>query len=138
VDPRDDALLRLAARRHPASTSGSLHFAQHQLDDVVGAFITLMRAANFPGVQPIPPPAGRDQWPRRHQARHVVAWPVIVDAEATFDDWLATDGAWWRLRFDELGGLLDAFPVGSPITIARDLTRYANALDDILQAFGLL
>lgn len=138
MDPRDDARLRLAARRHPASPSaGSLHFAQYQLSEVTNAFVVLMAAAGNPGVAPIPPPAGRDQWPRRHQARSVLGWPVVVVADGPFDDWIDVSGAWWRLRYDPSGALLDAHPLGRPMTTARELTNYADALDDILRAHDL-
>jgi len=138
VDPRDDARLKLAAHRHPSTPStGSLHFAQHHLRDVVGAFVVLMESAGFPGAQPIPPPGGRGQWPRGHQARHTMGWPVLVTADSPFDEWLDTAGTWWRLRFDDDGFLLDAHPLGSPIALANELTRYSDALEDLLRAYDL-
>ncbi len=138
MEPGDDARLRLAAQRHPATPStGSLHFAQHQLRQVTKAFITLMTAGGNPGAQPLPPPGDREQWPRRHQARQVIGWDIL-SPDRPVDDWIDTAGTWWRLRYDNRGWLLDAHPLGSPIDAAQDLQRYTDALDDLLRAHRLV
>lgn len=138
MDPVDDAHVSLAARRHPSVPStGSLHYSQHQLTEVAKAFVTVMAAAGYPGAEPLPPPQGREQWSRRHQARNTAGWPVIVTVGSPHDDWIDTSGAWWRLRYDETGALLDAHPLGTPIDSAADLTEYADALDTILRAYEL-
>lgn len=116
---------------------GSLHFSQHQLTEVARAFVTVMAAAGYPGAEPIPPPHGREQWSRRHQARNTAGWPVVVTVDGPYDDWIDTSGAWWRLRYDDFGGLLDAHPLGTPIDSAGHFTEYADALDIILRAYEL-
>ncbi len=136
MDPSQDARLRLAARRHPSTPAvGSLHYAQHQLHEVTRSFLVLMKDAGFPGAQPLPPPAGRDQWPRRHQARHALGWPVQDNDDGSLVVWIDTNGSWWGLRYEASGALLDAHPLGSPIDAATQLRPFVDALEQILLAF---
>ena len=142
MDARTDAQLRLAAQRHPArsgsSGAGSLHFAQHQLGEVTKAFIVLMAEAGHPGAHPFPPPSGRSRWPRNHQARNCSGWLVPVAADAPFESWVDVGGQWWMLRLAPDGGALDAHPVGTPMRQVSDLSRYAAALDRLLDTYDLL
>ena len=139
MDPVTDTAIRLSALRHPAAhAGGSIHIAQHELAALVKAFVAVMSRTGHPGSRPLPAPDGRDRWPRRHPARHVTAWPVAVDLEDGFADWLDTTGRWWRLRADHEGTVRDVFPLGSPIEgSARDLARYADAIAAVLTDAGV-
>ena len=109
MEPDRDAVLRLAAQRHPASRdAGSLHLAQHRLGEAARAFVVIMSGAGRPGARPLPPPAGRSRWPRSHQARSTTGWPVPVEVERPFQCWIDVTGQWWMLRFDESGSPIDA------------------------------
>lgn len=122
-----DPETRLAALRHPASgPKGSVHYAQHQLAVAAKAYVAAMAAHGNPGAALLPPPPGRDQWPRRHPARRIVGWPAVTGPGS--EDWIATDGRWWRLQFDA-GRPADAYPLGSPIVVTADLAPYLQALE---------
>jgi hypothetical protein len=138
MDAHEDAQLRLAAFRHPAArVVGTLHLAQRQVAEAATAFLTLMAGAGDPGAGPLPPPRGRHRWPRGHRARSVRGWPVAVPVDDGFACWLDTESRWWTVRFDEDGGALDTYTVGSPVRAAEDLARCCNALDEVLRACGV-
>jgi hypothetical protein len=135
MDADDDAVLRLAAQRHPASRGvGTLHLAQHRLAEAVRAFLRAMAEAEYPGVRPLPAPKGRNRWPRGHQARHTSGWPVPAEVDRPFQCWIDQAGRWWMLRFDVQGYPLDAHTVGTPLRLASDLPRFTGALEEILRA----
>ena len=137
MEPDRDAVLRLAAQRHPASRdAGSLHLAQHRLADAARAFVVIMAGAGRPGARPLPAPAGRSRWPRNHQARSTSGWPVPVEVERPFQCWIDMTGQWWMLRFDEAGAPIDAHTVGTPLRRASEMITFADALDSIVHACG--
>ena len=134
VNPERDDQRRLGALRHPASgPAGSVHYAQHQLAAAVKAFLMAMARAENPGAQPLPPPPGREQWPRHHRARRIEGWPTVTAEASGYQDWIGTDGQWWRLQYTATRALVDAFPIGSPVVVTADLRRYTDALDHLLQ-----
>jgi hypothetical protein len=135
MDAHEDAQLRLAAFRHPAArVVGTLHGAQHQLQEASRAFLRLMSAAGDPGSEPLPPPGGRSRWPRGHQARQAVGWPLPVSTEESFQCWIDTAGRWWMIRVDEHGEAIDAHTVGSPLRAPVELGGYREGFEQILAA----
>jgi hypothetical protein len=138
MDRHDQARLRLATERHPASrVVGSLHLAEYHLGETVQGFLAVMEQAGDPGVQPLPRPGGRARWPRGHAARHASGWPVPVAVDDPFQCWLDTTGRWWLVRFDPSGTAADAHTVGSPLHTAVQLGEFRDALDQVLQACGV-